>query len=140
MADNKHNAVWEWLLTCPYITDLFFVFTQTDDGDVALVPSESVVEEYIGGGSLRNYDVALTGFSSNTFEPNEMETISNLVDFEKLGLWVEEQNDNRNFPEFPEGSTVQEIRVLPNEAGFVVAQDEHGCKFMLQFQIEYLKG
>lgn len=140
MADNKHNAVWEWLIACPHIKDLFFVFSQTEDGDVSLVPSESVVQEYIDGGSLRNYDVVLTCTSSCTFEPNEMETIANLVDFEQLGEWVEVQNAEQNFPAFPEGSAVQEIRVLPNASGFVVAQDEGNCKFMLQFQIEYLKG
>ena len=140
MADNKHNAVWDWLMACPHITDLFFVFAQTENGDVSLVPSESVVQEFIDGSTLRNYDVALTCSSPCTFEPNEMETIANLVDFEQLGEWVEAQNAALNFPVFPEGSAVQEIRVLPNESGFAVAQDESSCKFMLQFQIEYMKG
>lgn len=139
MADSKHKAVWDWLMQCPHITDLFFVFSQTDDGDVSLTPSESIVQEYISGASFRTYDVAVTCASKCTFEANEIETIVNLVDFEQLGEWVEEQNEIRNFPEFPEGSTVQEIRVLPNEAGFVAAQDESGCKFMLQFQIDYIK-
>lgn len=139
MADSKHKAVWDWLIACPHVSDLFFVFSQTDDGDISLTPSESIVQEYINGGSLRTYDVAVTGSSSCTFEPNEVETIMNLVDFEQLGEWVEEQNEKRNFPVFPVGSIVQEIRVLPNESGFVVAQDEKGCKFMLQFQIDYVK-
>ena len=97
------------------------------------------MEEYIGGATLRTYDVAVTCTSSCTFEPNEIETIVNLVDFEQLGDWVEAQNEKQNFPIFPAGSTVQEIRVLPNEGGFVAAQDERGCKFMLQFQIDYVK-
>lgn len=139
MTDSKHKAVWDWLQTCPHVADLFFVFSQTDDGDVAIVPSESIVEEYIGGASLRTYDAAVTCASHCTFEPNEIETISKLVDFEQLGEWVEEQNAKHNFPLFPVGSTVQEIRVLPNESGFVVAQDDHGCKFLLQFQIDYVK-
>jgi hypothetical protein len=140
MADSKHMAVWEWLMTCPHIKDLFFVFSQTDDDDISLEPSESVVETYIDGGTLRNYDVALACSKSCSFEPNELENITNLVDFEQLGEWVEAQNASRNFPAFPPGECVQEIRVLPNESGFVTAQDETGGKFMLQFQIEYLKG
>ena len=139
MADSKHKAVWDWLIQCPHITDLFFVFSQTDDGDVSLTPSESIVQEYIGGATLRTYDVAVTCASKCTFEPNEIETIVNLVDFEQLGDWVEAQNELHNFPVFPAGSTVQEIRVLPNEGGFVAAQDSSGCKFMLQFQIDYIK-
>lgn len=140
MADNKHTAVWDWLMTCPHITDLFFVFAQMDDGDISIIPSESVITEYINSSSLRNYDVTLTCSKKCSFEPNEIENISNLVDFEQLGEWVEAQNALGNFPVFPAGSAVQEIRVLPNESGFIVAQDEGGGKFMLQFQIEYLKG
>lgn len=139
MADSKHNAVWDWLITCPHIANLFFIFSQTDDGDVSMIPSESVIEEYINGASLRTYDVAVTGASKCTFEPNEIQTITSLTDFEKLAAWVEEQNESRNYPLFPDGSTVMDVRVLPNEGGFAVAQDETGCKFMLQFQIEYVK-
>ena len=51
--------MWDWLLGCPYIQDLFFNFAQSDDGDAALVPSEAVLQEFIDGSSLRSYDVAL---------------------------------------------------------------------------------
>ena len=34
----------------------------------------------------------------------------------------------------------QDARVLPNESGYMVAQDMTLAKYMIQFQIEYLKG
>lgn len=139
MEDNRHQAVWEWLLGCPHIRDLFFHFAQTDGGDVALIPAESVVQEFIDGGSLRCYDVALTRAAPCSYEPNDPENIAQLASFEQLGRWIEEQNDAGNFPAFPAGEVVQEIRLLPNQGGFAVAQDGRSCRYMLEFQIEYLK-
>lgn len=139
MDNTKHSAVWDWLAGCPYIHDLFFALAQTDNGDTALTPSESVSMEFIDGSSLRLYNVALTRVMPCSFEPNDMMNIENLVDFELLGEWVDDQNAAQAFPAFPAGESVQEIRVLPNDSGFMVAQDGTSCKYMLQFQIEYIK-
>ena len=139
MNDSKHNAVWEWLAACPYIRDMFFNLAQTDVGDTTLVPSESVYQTFIDGSSIRLYNVALTRIMYCSFEPNDMANIANLVDFEQLAEWVDEQNARLAFPAFPADEIVQEIRVLPNESGFMVAQDATSCKYQLQFQIEYLK-
>lgn len=139
MADSKHQAVWDWLLTCPHIRDLFFNHMQTDDGDTSLIPSEDVVREYLDGSSLRHYNATLARVQPVSLEPNDIANIEQLVDFEQLGEWLDAQNAARNYPEFPNGSTVDEIRVLPNESGFMVAQDMHSCKYQLQFQIVYMK-
>lgn len=140
MEINKHQAVWDWLQTCPYIKDLFFNFSQSDPEDTALIPSEMVLARYLDGSSLRRYDCALTRIERLSFEPNDTANIDSVVDFEKIIAWLEEQNDLGNFPVFPDGETPTEITVSPNESGFAVAQDENVAKYMLQFQIEYLKG
>jgi len=136
---TKHSAVWDWLAACPLIADLFFNLAQTDAGDTALVPSETVSAEYIDGSSVRLYNVALTRIMPCSYEPNDLTNVVNLVDFEQLAEWVDEQNAAHAFPAFPAGESVLEIRVLPNESGFMVAQDASFCKYQLQFQIEYLK-
>lgn len=138
-SDSKHWAVWAWLMGCPHIRDLFFNCAQSDGGDVALVPSESVRAQYIDGSSLRSYDVALTRVAPCSFEPNDAQNIEQLADFELLKAWVEEQNARSCFPLFPEGEDVQEIVLLPCESGFAVAQDGRSCKYMLQFRIEYVR-
>lgn len=136
---NKHSAVWDWLQNCPYIADLFFNHTQTDNGDTSLVPSDEVVREYLDGSSLRNYNVALAKVLPVSFEPNDTANIEQLVDFEALGDWIEAQNLARNFPNFPPGECVEEIRVLPSSSGYMVAQDMRSAKYQLQFQIEYTR-
>ena len=139
MAASKHEAVWDWLMTCPHIGDLFFNASRAEDGNTQLVPSDQVVRTFVDGSSERNYNCALTRFLPYTQDPNDLSNILALVDLEAVGTWVEAQNEARNFPEFPEGQTVNEIRYLPNESGYLVAQDYTQAKYMIQFQIEYLK-
>lgn len=139
MENNKHRAVWAWLMDCPYIADLFFNCAQSDGGDVALTPSESIVQEFIDGSSLRSYVVALTRVAPCSFEPNDAQNIDQLEDFDQLKRWIETQSAAGCYPEFPDGEVVQDIALLPCESGFIVAQDARSCKYMLQFRIEYLK-
>ena len=140
MANNKHNAVWTWLQTCPHIKNLFFNFSQSDPGDTTLIPSETVMEEYIDGSSRRRYDCALTRIMTCSFDPNDTANIDAVTEFEQIHEWLRQQNDSGNFPRFPQGEHPDEIIVLPDESGYVVAQDLTSAKYMLQFQIEYQKG
>lgn len=138
--DSKHRAVWEWLKTCPHIQDLFFNSARAEEGSTQLIPSESVVETYLDGTSVRNYSCTLVRFMPISFEPNDETNIDDLVDFDKVSEWVEDQNAVGYFPEFPEGQIVQEISVSPNESGYMAMLEMGIAKYMLQFQIEYLKG
>ena len=139
MASDKHRAVWDWLQSCPYIGDLFFNAAQPKEGCTVLVPSDQMVNEYINGTQIRNYNCALTRFQQFTADANDAENITAVTDLEELGEWVEAQAALGNMPVFPEGMRVTDIRVLPNENGFMVAQDMAMAKYMIQFQIEYEK-
>ena len=136
---NKHEAVWNWLQTCPYITDMFFNAGRADGGCTTMVPAESVKEEYIDGSSLRSYECTLVRYMEISFEPNDGTNIEDQIDFDQLGEWVEAQNASKNFPEFPGGQAVQEINVSPNQAGYMVMFEQGMAKYQLQFQIDYVK-
>ena len=138
MASNKHRAVWDWLQSCPLIGDLFFNTITAKLGGTCLVPSEQLVEEYIDGSEKRNYNCALTRFQQFSGDPNDMANITAVTDLEELGDWVKAQVKAGNLPRFPEGCTVTDIKVLPNESGYMVAQDFTQAKYMIQFQIEYI--
>lgn len=139
MANSKHEAVMTWLAGCPHIRDLFFNFSQTEDDDTQLIPSESIIEEYNDGSSLRSYECALTRYMTCSDEPNDEQNIIDLVDFDKVAEWVEDQNDAGNFPEFPEGCSVMEIGVSPNESGYIAALEGERARYMIQFSIEYIR-
>ena len=138
MASNKHRAVWDWLQTCPYIGDLFFNAASVKAGVTVLVPADQVVEEYINGAEKRHYNCALTRFQAFTADANDGSSIEVVTDLEELGDWVEAQFRAGNCPAFPERYQITDIRVLPNESGYLVAQDMHMAQYRIQFQIEYI--
>lgn len=140
MATNKHQAVWDWLTQCPHIGDLFFNASRAEDGNTQLVPSDQEVTSYIDGSSLRRYNCALTRFLAYSADPNDASNIDAVVDLEAVAEWVDAQVAAGNLPAFPAGESAQDARVLPNESGYMVAQDMTLAKYMIQFQIEYLKG
>ena len=139
MANDKHTAVWNWLRTCPHIGDMFFNASRAEDGNTQLVPSDQVVATYIDGSTLRNYNCALNRFLAFSSDPNDTSNIEAVVDLEAVADWIEQQMAAGTLPEFPR-CLVNEARVLPNESGYMVAQDMTQAKYMLQFQIEYVKG
>lgn len=130
---TRHEAVWEWLLQCPYIGDLFFNATRAEDGNTQLVPSESIAEEYINGQKLMNYDVALTRVQAMSNDPNDTTNLELLVDFEQVAAWIDD-----NPPVFPDGYTVCSAEVQPSMSGFIAAQDMESGKYMIQFRIQYI--
>ncbi len=132
MPETRHEAVWEWLLGCPYIGDLFFNATRAEDGNTQLVPSESVIASYIDGSKVYHYDVALTRVMPLSNDPNDTYNLDALIDFEQIADWIE-----NNPPVFPEGYVVYSAEVVPSMSGFIAAQDTESAKYMLQFQIEY---
>lgn len=140
MANNKHDAVWEWLQSCPHIRDLFFDAADSHYEGTRLIPSESEIIQYLDGSKLMYYNCALTRYSAYSLEPNDTMNLENLVDFDLLSEWMEEQMALANLPMFPGKQSVLAVEVLPNESGFMVTQDLNQCKYMLQFRIEYLKG
>ena len=138
MSSSKHRAVWDWLLGCPYIGDLFFNAATMKKGGTCLVPSEQVVERYIDGSEKRHYNCALTRFLAYSQDPNDEANIAAVLDLEAVAKWIDAQMAAGALPQFP-GSIVNEARVLPNESGYMVAQDGTLGKYMIQFQIEYMK-
>lgn len=135
---NKHEAVWEWLRGCPYIQDMFFNTGLIESGATQLVPSESEMSVYIDGSKRMRYDATLIRYVPVSIDPNDTTNISEMVDFEKVGDWVENCSFAEEFPEFPDGCIVEDVRVLPNKGGFAVDQKMHLGKLMIQFQIDYL--
>lgn len=144
MADKtRHEAVWDWLLTCPYIQDMFFNFSTVEDGGTVLVPltayNDTAEQEFVDGSSIRNYEFSIVRFSVYSTAPNDRQNIDVLADVEHIAAWIEAQDAAGNYPVFPYGCHILEIEVLPSTGGYVSAWDESGAKYMLQIRIRYEK-
>lgn len=137
--DSRHKAVWDWLMTCPHINDLFFSASRAEDGSTQMFPTEEKLADYIDGSKKIRYICALTRFMPYSVDPNDESNIFKLISFEKIADWIEDQIDLGNVPQFPDGYILTDLSVLPNQSGWVVAQDMTMAKYMIQFQIEYIR-
>lgn len=143
MSRTRHGAVWNWLLACPHIRDLFFNFSASENGDTVLVPltayKDVVNQVFISGFAECWYDFTLVRFEAISYEANDVQNMEVLCDIEGIAAWVEQQAAENNFPEFPDGCQIQSITALPSNIGYVSARDETGAKYMLEFRIEYIR-
>lgn len=140
---NKHEAVWDWLLTCPEIKDMYFNFSQSNNGDTVLVPQTAYNDSwddgmpYIDDTGFKNYTLTIIQFEAYSTIPNSTENISILLDIEKVAKWIDCQDKLKNFPLFPTDCTIQSITVLPFANGGIAGQDDNGVKYMFSIQINY---
>ncbi len=141
---TKHEAVWEWLQDCPYIKNLFFNFSDAENGDTIIAPDSAYqdgwVNEYVDGTGEKRYSFSLSQYQAYSTAPNSTANINILREFEKIAQWVDEQGRQKNFPVFPPDETILDLYTLPSNTGYLALYDEKGAKYMLEIAIDYLKG
>lgn len=140
-VDFNQQAIWDWLLTCPHIRDLYFTFGEVQDGSTVLRPitayKDRTLKKFVDGSSICQCDFALIRYEAMSNTPNSTQNIATQERVEQLATWIDDQDIARNFPEFPAGRRVQKVQTLPTETGFVAAIGEQMAKFLLHFRIEY---
>ena len=81
--ETMHEAAWRWLLTCPYIEELFLGFATAREGGTVLVPltacMDSAEREFVDGSSIRNYDFTIIRFCLYSAAPNDGENLEALA-------------------------------------------------------------
>ena len=139
---DKHLAVWEWLISCPEIKNMFFNFSEGNTGDTVIIPdstyNDDIIRSFADGSCERYYTFTIVRFQRFSVTANDVENIETLIDIEKIADWVEAQNDIGNYPEFPGGDTINNISVLPFANGGLAGSDNESAKYMFSVQIEYL--
>ena len=139
---TMHEAVWDWLLTCPHIHELFLGFATAQEGGTVLVPLTACVDsaerEFVDGSSIRNYDLTIVRFCLYSAASDGRENLDALASLAKLAEWVTAQSAQGNRPVLPAGCTPLNAEVLPG-GDFMNALDEGGAKYTLQIRIRYEK-
>lgn len=142
MADTIHEAVWAWLLTCPYIRDLYFNYAAQKNGATVLSPltayRDTAVTEYTSQVSEREYAFALIRFAPLSDAPNSEENMAVLLDAEQLAAWVDAQEAAGNYPELPEGCTPISVSAAAPGRSYFAARSEADAKYQFQFAVRYL--
>lgn len=136
---NKHKVVLDYLSNYPDIKSFLYFNTSLEElnhTSVNTITSDYFEQKYLRGG-IKNYDFAITfigQYDTGTSDIN----INQIFDLEKFMLWIDEQNKNKNFPEFEVGEVIS-IENLQNEPSFSgINETGNLAKYMFQIRIKYL--
>jgi len=144
---QKHQAVWDWLYTCPDIQSLYFVQGEYDENrqiklneQVVYTPQGAGVDtwqkRYIREKGIKLYSFAVSQYAPMVSQVNTSANIEVINAFEKIVNWIEEQNRKKHYPLFPSDCKILKIEAFP---GNIAGADEKGVKMQFITQIRYEK-
>lgn len=137
MTVDKNQAIINYLIQCPQILDspLYFNLIEAADDNIQIVTTsedKTMTRPYIDGSVAKRYtfnliifksisdlEVTKAGYSSY---PNE--NVDDLAQAQALIDWIDEQNDNRNFPDFGETCFIDDIQTTTDTPQFDGINDE----------------
>ena len=146
---NKHQAMLQFLQTCPSIRDnpLFFNFGKVENGaHQANMRSDEVSlhRPYIDGTELKRYTFHLDSFKSIAYNPViQGFPDENMEDFEEVQSlldWINEQGEAKNYPAF-EDCIIDKMRSLstkPELVGVNTTMSPPTAVYRISIQIDYL--
>lgn len=152
MVNNKHQAVIDYLVTCPAIQDspLFFNFINAQDGTnqfLTVSNDEYTSTKYIDGSVQKIYTFTILTFKSvNDIEIVQIpgyqnENVSDMEDVQALINWIQEQEEIHNYPDFGENCIVESIKTTteePNFDGIDEQVEPNLAVYSTSIQISYL--
>lgn len=138
MAD-KNKGILEFLEQCPAVASFLYFNSSSEKAgriSVQTVYSEAWEERHIRGHGIKHYDFAVVqmlpqdeGTSDNN--ATQAQAVQEFMD------WIDEQNKNRNFPEFAgcKVLSIENLQNMPNLAGV----NEAGtiARYMFQVRVRY---
>lgn len=139
MATNKHQALHDWVATCPLLTDTpLFDFLSERDGSVALSPTatDTWVKRYVRDSGIKQYSfqlqrMAAVSDSTDATNTENMQIIQSWVD------WLEAQQKAENFPDFGENCYGYRIMTLNNMPTLAMRYENGMGKYTFPATIQY---
>lgn len=149
---DKNQAVIDFLVQCPQIRDnpLFFNFinAKDDNKQIATVSNDrSLNQSFVDGSVLKRYTFSLIDFKSVAYmaivkqEGYVNENVEDMMDTQSIIDWVEQQADERNYPDFGEDCIIDSMRTTttnPNLNGVDTSVTPALAKYSISIQIDYL--
>lgn len=149
---DKNKAIIEYLSACPTISNdpLFFNFAEGEDNtkQIVTVATDRAIEKpYIDGCVLKKYTFTLIDYQSVIYQAltaqyvRENENVETMSNFQSIIDWIDEQNENRVFPNFGDSCIVESISALtssPNLSGVDFSTSPNLAKYSVLIQVVYL--
>lgn len=139
MTIQKDSIVQEFLQQCPFITEyLYFDFLREHDGSTSLSPvsNDRAVKYYVNGTAIRQYDFALQILLqlSDTTDAVNTENIFKLRVWQD---WIEEQEANKNYPDFGDRCSDYRWLNLSGEPVRAMVFDNGLAKYQFFARLQY---
>ena len=135
------NGIRQYMATCPLLQSLNtkgkidFLGEAVNSYSIEPVPDNPVVENWIGGGGIRQYSftVAIKFDYSNEAQMN----IENSGFFEKLESWIKEQNRIGNMPDLGEGKVATSLVTTSTGYLYGVTPDMRSGRYQISCRLLY---
>lgn len=124
---DKNEAMIKFLMQCPTIQEnpLFFNFAEEEDGNNHFITEKDTKKKtYIDGSVLKQYTFTIASYCSvshnavlkDTDTDNIIdENIENMAKVQAVLDWIDEQSDNRNYPDFGAECEVEDMSTLTTD-------------------------
>jgi hypothetical protein len=135
---NKHKVMRDWV--SQFLDDNYLYFESADayPNVRVLVPDygDYVNRTDILGNKYKSYSFVFIGYEQ--IDPGTSDNnIDNLSAFDSFNDWLEEQKENKNFPDFGEKCSEYDIIILQNMANIGTISEGGLAKYMLGVRIDY---
>lgn len=138
MKKSKHKALQDWVEQ--FLTDNYLYFESAD-----AYPNVRVMTPHYGdyvnrkdilGFKYKSYTFMFIGYESIDTGTSDV-NIQNMEVMDAFNEWLEEQIENKNYPDFGETCSEYEIVPLQNMANLAMISDDGLAKYMLGVRIDY---
>lgn len=137
--ENYNKAIMEYLSTYPDIQTFPFFNSSTESvGNTSIVTNygSTWVKRYQRNHGKKAYDFAIIYMGQQDSGTSDINA-NEMFNAEKFMLWIDEQNEKKNFPDFS-GAKVLSIENLQNQPNFAgVNEAGNVAKYMMQVRVIY---
>lgn len=137
--ENYNKAIMDYLSTYPDIKTFPFFNSSTETiGNTSIVTNygNTWVKRYKGNHGIKSYDFAIVYMGQQDSGTSDINA-NEMFNAEKFMLWIEQQNQNKNFPDFSNAQvlSIENLQNQPNFAG--VNEAGNVAKYMMQIRVKY---
>lgn len=133
------QGIADYLMTCPLLKDGVFRCDALGSGAIEYAVETGiftpVLRTYVNGDSERQYQFNFT--SREFYSMDRLQNIENTEFYENFADWIESSNQNKKFPEMPDGCYPREINVL--SPGYIYDTTMKNARYQIQLQLIYYK-
>ena len=149
---DKTQAIIEYLLQCPDIAKsaLYFNFVEADSDDkqfVTVANEKTLNRKFIDGSVQKRFTFTIIDYRSVAYQElaklhiDTNENVEEFLDIQAVIDWIDEQNDEKNFPDFGVECIIDSITTTsenPNLNGVDNSAKPALAKYSISIQVDYI--